>query len=136
MFVKKTNVKAEFIIFPDELQPSVVTEKLEMTPTQSWIKGDDIKGKSYKKKDTCWTVSTEYEESLDINDQLSKLMIILQDKKEMLIELKKMYDMKYVFEIVIKVRNEETPAMYFERDCIKFINDIQAVIDIDLYVEH
>lgn len=134
MFVENTHVKAEFLIFSDELQPSVVTEKLEMTPTQSWIKGDDIKGKSYKKKDTCWIISTEYEESMNINNQLSKLMILLQGKKEMLIQLKEIYEMKYVFEIIIKVRNEETPAMYFERDCIKFINDIQAVIDIDLYV--
>ena len=132
--MKNTNIKAEFLIFSNELHPNIITEKLEINPTQSWVKGDDIKGKNHKKEDNCWIISTEYEESLDINNQLSQLLVILQDQKEMLIEFKKKYDMKYIVEIVVKIRDEQTPAMYFERECITFINDIQAVIDIDLYV--
>lgn len=61
-------------------------------------------------------------------------MVLIRDKKKILQELKKLNNIEYTLEIVIKVRNEESPAIYFEPSCIKFINDIQAVIDIDLYV--
>lgn len=133
--MKNTHAKAEFvIILSNELNPEFVTERLNLMPTESWMKGDDIAGRDYKRKETCWSISTEYEESFDINDQLSKLITILQDKKDALLELKNQYDMQYIIEVVVRIRNEEAPAMYFERECITFINDIQAVIDIDLYV--
>lgn len=133
--MKNTHVKAEFvIILDDKLNPEFITERLNLTPTESWMKGDDIEGKIHKRKETCWSVSTEYEESFDINDQLSKLIAVLQDKKDILIELKKQCDMKFIIEIIVRVRKEETPAMYFEREIITFINDLQAVIDIDLYI--
>lgn len=132
--MNNTNVKVEFLIFCDSLHPKVITDKLNIASTQSWVKGENINGKSYKRKDTCWIVSTEYEESLDINIQLSKLVAMIQNKKEALIDLGKVYDVKYVFEFVIKVRNNQTPAMYFEREFLDFVNDIHAVLDIDMYV--
>jgi len=59
---------------------------------------------------------------------------MIQEKKEVLMDLEKSYDVKYVFEFAIKVRNNQTPAMYFEREFLDFVNDIHAVIDVDLYV--
>lgn len=129
-----TNIKAEFIVYSDDLNPKLVTDFLGLSPTQSWAKGDDIRGKNNRRKESIWLLSTEYEESLDINNQLSKLLIILNDKKYKLLELVQLYPVNYTMEIVIRVRKGEVPAIYFDSQTISFINEIQAKIDIDLYV--
>lgn len=132
--MEKTCIKTEFMIFSDDVNPIYITEKLGIRPTQSWAKGDDIKGKSLKRKDSLWLLSTDYQESLDINESLDSLVSVLKNKTRELKELKTIYPVDYTVEIVVKVRNKEAPAIYFEKGRIQFFSDIQAAIDIDLYV--
>lgn len=129
-----TNVKVEFSIIGDEFHPSIATEKLKIMPTEWWVKGDEIKGRSHKRVETCWELSTEYEESSDINEQLSKLILILKDKTDELIELKRTNNVDYLFGIVINIENNEKPVMYFNSAFIEFAYNIKAEFYIDLYV--
>src|SRR5690349_18705523 len=101
--MKKSNVMVEFIIVGDKLIPDVVTEKLQIYPDQFWIEGDDIEGKSMKRKDTYWILSTGYEESHDINFQLSKVVETIKEKKYKLKELRNEYDVEYFFAIVVNI---------------------------------
>jgi hypothetical protein len=132
--LEKTNVMVEFIITGDELNPSVVTEKLKMNPNKCWVKGDDIQGKTFKKKDSCWIVSTGYVESLDINEQLSEIVGLINNKASVLKEIKATNNIDYLFAIVVNVENNEKPAMYFDSKFIEFANDIKSEFYIDLYI--
>ena len=130
----KTSVKVEFTIIGDELIPKNATEKLKITPNQFWQEGEDIKGRQIKRKDTCWSINTGYEESNDINEQLFKIVGLLQDKKNILKELKSIHNLEYIFAIVVNIENNEKPEMYFNREFIKFANDIDAEFYIDMYI--
>ncbi|WIW70179.1 DUF4279 domain-containing protein [Anaerosinus gibii] len=130
----KTNIKVDFSIIGDTLHPCIATEQLKINPQKSWVKGDDIEGRSFKRKDTCWVISTEYEESLDINEQLLKVVAILEDKQKKLIELKRTYNVDYLFGIVVNIESNEKPTMYFDSKFIEFAHDIQAEFYIDLYI--
>lgn len=132
--MKKTHIKAELLITSFNVSPTLLTEKLGIEPTQAWAKGDDVIGKDLKRKDSLWLLSTVYQESLDVNESIALLMDILKPEKNALQEIKRLYDVKYTLEIMIKIRDEEAPAIYFNTNCIQFINDIGAEIDIDLYV--
>jgi hypothetical protein len=83
---------------------------------------------------TSWELGTDYEESLDINEQLNSVLSQLEDKAEELNRLKRKYDLAYRFVIVIQIENNEKPAMYLDRRFIHFADSIGAEVDFDLYV--
>lgn len=132
--MKKTNVMVEFIITGDELNPNMVTEKLEMIPHHFWVKGDAIPGKSITRKDSCWIISTGYEESYDINEQLEKVIKRISPKTRVLKEIKAKYNLDFLFAIIVNVENNEKPSMYFDSRFIEFANDIKSEFYIDLYI--
>ncbi|WP_068786948.1 DUF4279 domain-containing protein [Paenibacillus phocaensis] len=130
----KSNVMVEFIITGDELNPNLVTKKLGMNPHKYWVKGEAIQGKSITKKDSCWIISTGYEESLDINEQLDKVIEQISSKTQALKEIKAMNNLDFLFAIIVNVENNEKPSMYFNSKFIEFANDIKSEFYIDLYI--
>ncbi|MEK4512126.1 DUF4279 domain-containing protein [Paenibacillus anaericanus] len=131
--MQRTNVKVEFSIFGDQFDPNIVTNTLLIPPTRTWLKGDRIQRELFS-KETCWELATEYEESLDINDQIDKVKNLLQDRKDQVVKLIRQNNLECKFEVVINIENNETPAMYLNKDTIKFIYDLGAEIDFDLYI--
>lgn len=108
----KTNVMVEFIMNGDKLDLNDATEKLKINPSRCWEKGDDIKGRNFKRINTCWIINTDYEESYDINEQLFKIVGLIKDKKTILKELKNIYDVEYIFSIVINIQDNEKPDLH------------------------
>ncbi|WP_038705407.1 DUF4279 domain-containing protein [Planococcus sp. PAMC 21323] len=132
---------AYFSIVGNHFQPEKITEELAIQPTETHVKGDIIKKTSTTTSsgtrrwvETDWTLSTGYQESPDINDQLKPLLRSLEGKEKNLIRLKEEYELTYIFMIVIEIENNEKPAMYFEKDIINFASTIDAEIQFDLYI--
>ncbi|MED0936027.1 DUF4279 domain-containing protein [Bacillus mobilis] len=126
-------------IFPLE----AITETLSIEPTRTYKKGDVVARrdnpnlvftKNLYRKETDWTLSTGYQESYDINNQLHVILKSLEEKTEQLKQLKKKYDLEFLFMVVIQVENNESPAMYLQKDIIDFASSIQAEIHFDLYI--
>ncbi|PEC55498.1 hypothetical protein COK56_06810 [Bacillus cereus] len=126
-------------IFPLE----AITETLSIEPTRTYKKGDVVARrdnpnlvftKNLYRKETDWTLSTGYQESYDINNQLHVILKLLEEKTEQLKQLKKKYDLEFLFMVVIQVENNESPAMYLQKDIIDFASSIQAEIHFDLYI--
>lgn len=130
----KTNIKVEFRILGEDFNPDSITDKLTIKPNYQWINGDRIENKASIRKYSCWAIHTEYEESYDVNDQLNKVMSMINKRKLELIELKKVYDIEYRFDIIVNIENNEKPAIYLNSDTIEFANDIKAEFDFDLYI--
>ena len=91
----KTKVMVEFSISGDKLNPEIVTARLGIMPSRSWLKGDIIEGKHYLRRASNWVISTEYEETLIIENQLIKIYDLLKDKIEILNELRIEYNLEY-----------------------------------------
>ncbi|CAM3863064.1 MULTISPECIES: DUF4279 domain-containing protein [Bacillus cereus group] len=126
-------------IFPLE----AITEALSIEPTRTYKKGDVVARrdnpnlvftKTLYRKETDWTLSTGYQESYDINNQLHVILKSLEEKTEQLKQLKKKYDLEFLFMVVIQVENNESPAMYLQKEIINFASSIQAEIHFDLYI--
>ncbi|MCG7376764.1 DUF4279 domain-containing protein [Paenibacillus sp. ACRSA] len=130
--MNKTQVKAYYSLFGDHFDPNEVTSKLEFTPTSITRKGDIINAK-HSHPETSWTLSTEYEESLDVNEQLNKVMNVLKDKVDEINTIQVQNQLKSKFFIVIVMEDGYTPALYFDSNFIKFADSIHAEIDVDLY---
>lgn len=129
-----TEICAEFNIIGEDFQEEAVSNVLGLIPCEFYHKGDPIKNRNLVRKETCWSISSGFEESLNINEQIKKILYKLHNKSEELIFLKKKLNLDYLLSITIKVQEENVPAMYFESTLIGFINYISAEIDIDLYL--
>ncbi|MEK4053024.1 DUF4279 domain-containing protein [Paenibacillus sp. FSL F4-0087] len=128
----KTEVMAYFSLFGDEFDPNYVTSILKIEPTNTAYKGDII-NKRHRIKETSWTLGTEYEESLDVNHQLTKIVDLLKNKVKEINSIRIEHRLFTKFFIVIRIEEGKTPALYFDSDFIEFVNMIHAEIDVDLY---
>jgi hypothetical protein len=128
-------VMVYFSLYGDEFPTDAVTEKLEVTPTITYEKGDLIPNRSTVcyRKETSWDLGTGYQVSLDVNNQLQQILDKLQNKSSIINEIKEAYSVQCKFFIVIKIEEGNTPSLYLYKDIIKFASSIEAEFDIDLY---
>lgn len=136
-----TKVMAYFSIVGDHFQPEKITEELAIQPTETYLKGDIIEktgittsARIRRRIETDWTLSTGYQESYDINDQLLTLLNLLREKEDVLVGFKQDYELTYLFIIVIEIENNQTPAMCLQKEIIDYASTIGAEIHFDLYV--
>ncbi|MES5893473.1 DUF4279 domain-containing protein [Bacillus cereus group sp. RP43] len=134
---------AYFSATGDAFPIEAVTDALSIEPTKTCKKGDVVarpsnpnlvSTKIIYRKETDWTLSTGYQESYNINNQLNVILKSLEGKTEQLKHLKEKYGLEFLFMVVIQVENNESPAMYLQKDIIDFASLIQAEIHFDLYI--
>ncbi|MFC7782942.1 MULTISPECIES: DUF4279 domain-containing protein [Rossellomorea] len=131
-----TEINVEFCIYGDELNPDEITRLLELQPSLSYRKDDFIRDNGLMKRlEGCWEINTGYAPSVDINDALSKMKEILDEKTEKILQIKRTNTFDCKMTIVIKIYNNNVPGMYFSPSTLSFIvNDLEAEMDICTYV--
>lgn len=129
-----TNILVEFNIIGEDYDIGIITEKLDIEPSEYYKKGDKIGNKEMRRKETCWSITSGYEVSLDINNQLEKIVNLIKPKRSTLINLMEQFNLEYKFIIVIRIENNQLPAIFLEREVIEFANDIKAEFDFDMYI--
>lgn len=140
--MQKTNAKVYFSLFGEEFPIETVSNALGLNPTHSHIKGEEIKRKSNHnvtytrplyRKETTWELGTEYEETTDLNEQISQVIEEFQNKEETINELCKTYKLECLFMIVLVINDGFTPATYINKEFINIANQIGAEIHFDIY---
>lgn len=132
--MEKSNVKARFSIYGENFEPGDITKQLGIIPTETYKKGELSTKYKIPRKETAWSISTGYEASMDINDQLNKILLLIEDKADKLVEIKDRLRINMLFMFVVNIVNNEKPAMYFEKRFIHFASKIDAEIGFDTYI--
>ena len=135
--MEQTQVMVYFSMFADEFPLDAVTKQLGIEPTESYKKGDIIKKisptENHVRSYTCWKLSTGYQESLDVGEQMDMIIDQIGDKSAIINDLKRQFGLDCRFTIVIIMNNGYTPGLYLNQSIIAFANSINADFDIDLY---
>ncbi|MGO4731841.1 DUF4279 domain-containing protein [Paenibacillus sp. 2KB_22] len=76
--MEKTNIMAEFIVTGDHFEPKLITEQIGIEPSGTYIKGEKIDDRDLYRKETCWFLEMDYQESFDINQQLNHILNLLE----------------------------------------------------------
>lgn len=129
----KTCIMVDLSIIGDCFDPQAITERLAILPTEQYQKGERSK-RNIERKENCWSISTGYVETLYVSEVLNQIVKEVADKKSVLIDLKKEFDLTYKFFIVINIEQNQKPAIYLESSFIEFANAINADVDFDLYM--
>lgn len=140
--MEKTQVMVGFSLFGDEFSLDHVTKKLGIEPTEKYKKGDVIVSpfnpkiiatKTCYRIETVWSLSTGYQESYDVKEQMDQILGQLKNKSATINHLKTENNLECVISIVIKMENGYTPGLHLDNQQIEFANSIKAEFDIDLY---
>ncbi|MFC0237094.1 DUF4279 domain-containing protein [Fictibacillus phosphorivorans] len=130
--MNETQVKVYFSLFGDDFSINEVTRRLEITPTESYKKGDSISANSsHRRKETSWEYGTDYQNSLDVNEQLQQVINRLREKCSIINTLQAEFGLTSKIYIVIAMENGQAPALYLEKDILTFASNIGAEIEVD-----
>jgi hypothetical protein len=130
--MEKTQVKAEFFVTSKTLSSRELAEKITIPYMVIGDKNDILKNGNMR-GETFWEISTEYEYSTDINEQIKKIIYKIKQCKESLIEIVKEGSGNCCFCIVIHIENGETPSMVLDKDMISIAFELNAEIEFDTY---
>lgn len=126
------------IVFGDELHTGNLTSILGIIPDydRSWNKGDERKRiKEQYYEFSRWSMPSIFTEDLIIEEQVLEYIKPLQNKIELLNELKIKFGLSYSVEIVSRINNHENiPALGFSKELIEFCYRTKSEIDIDMYL--
>src|SRR5690606_24880176 len=85
------------------------------------------------RKETAWELSTGYQESFDVKEQMDQVLGQLKNKTALINMLKTEYKLNCHLSIVIVMENGYTPVFHMDNEMIESANSINAEFDIDLY---
>lgn len=123
----------DFSIIGDDFNPNFITEKLKLEPTEQYRKGEK-NSRNFVWQETCWSISTDYVETLYVSELINRLLEKLSSRKDILIYLKRELNLEFKFFIVINIENNVKPAIYLDKRTVEFANAIEAEFDFDLYI--
>lgn len=112
-----------------------LTESLGVKPTSTWKVGDRVnKHTPLERFYTCWKYESEKLETLDPEDVLRPLLDLFKLKVDIINQLKEQLDLEVQIELVIEIKNGQTPSLVIYPELSDFAAAINALIDIDMYV--
>lgn len=131
-------------VFGDDFDPSDLTDAIGIQPTHTHRKGDIIplqKGIYVKpgtpplrRKEDAWDYDLGHIHTID-SDEISDIIEeTFRDKISTLNEFVKQRDLLVKLFVVLKIDPEQTPAVGFKPSFVKMLGDLNAEIDMDLYV--
>lgn len=132
--IPHTNVRASLRIMGEDFDIQEVTEMLDISPSETWRKGDFVRNTKRLRTYTAWIYNTEVLETLNICALTEQINLIFSPKVDKIAFLKKEYDLDISIDFIVVVENDDPPSIYFESDFIKFASKIGAQFDIDMYI--
>lgn len=129
----KTEIKCYLTIFGEEFDSKKFSESIKLDQSTFWIKGDKSKNTKFIRKQSGWKYSTPYIETLYIEEVFGLILTKFSSKKEIIKKAINEHNAKVKLYIVLEIFDGNTPAVYFDREFLSFINEIEAEIDFDIY---
>lgn len=117
----------------DDFPVEVVTEMLGIKPTRILRMGErinDVRTRSF----TSWQYESETLETLDVDDVLLPILNVFEEKTDSINRIKKELNLNVKVALVITMIDGFTPGLVIYPEFSKFASDINAFIDIDMYV--
>lgn len=133
---EKNGTYVYFALHGDVFDPDLITNKLDIVPTEKWSKGNKGKYKSAHTFSYWQLATTKGEEYIIVDRLVDEIINQLFNKIELINELKEQYNLESVLEIVLYIdMNEEqsTPALGHDLKTIEFLYRTQTRTDVDIY---
>lgn len=133
-----TEILTEFTLTGIGFDPDEVTTLLGIKPTETWRLGDLIQNTFLHHKHDGWCLSTGQEEldeqnSIDVPRQVRFIFEQLQPYTSKLKDVCARFRLDVELTCVVYIEGDR-PAIHFDSDVVRWLAELNAEIDVDLYV--
>ena len=121
----------------DDFPLEILTNRLGIQPTETW-KAGELRNPKYPNHPiqlyTAWIYKIEGKETVDTKDVLLPLLNAFKSKTKIINQLKEELVLDVKLELVIEIFNGHTPAFVIYPEFSRFAGEIDAFLDVDMYV--
>jgi hypothetical protein len=129
----ESEVYAYFLLIGADFQPDEITAQVGITPTKTWMKGDlRSPGAVVRHQENGWMVLSKLDRSADLEEHIKSVLEQLQPSWDILQKLCLLHSAE--FACVVCTYGGDRPAIHFDREVIKQVNELNSTIDVDLYI--
>ena len=134
--MNNTSIAIELFIFWDNFKIKELTKILQVSPIKYWKKWDiNIDNtKAPARHETNWEYSTWEIETPDFEIVVNIILNIFEDKINGINKFVNENDLNVKLCIITRIENKITPALYFNKRLLKFLYDLNAEVDTDMYI--
>ena len=127
-------IKFYLLLRSDLPDLNFITDKLQIEPNFSHHIGEPMSFSQRQHNHSSWGFGTDYEDSYDLNDQISVVYQKLLPVKDKLKNILKDNDITATFESVIKMFGTQTAGIGLEKYIIDFASELGIEFDFDMYL--
>lgn len=127
-------ISAAFTLTGIGFDPDEVSRILGLIPTKVWRYGNQIQNTLLKREHDGWSLSTELSERGDLSKQVNIILEILYEKSHDIKKICEDFNINGEISCVIYAKLEELPEIHFSHEIIRKASELNAEIDVDLYV--
>ncbi len=129
-----TSLQVEFILTGNDLQVEDLLSTIDLDSVKTWKIGDPIGTSLLKYKHNGWCFETNKIISIDLPEEVEKVVKILKPYKTRLLEIIRKYGCEAELSCVLYIEDNDIPIVHFPRDIVEFISELNGEIDIDIYL--
>lgn len=126
-------IRCDFILTGHGCDPDIITQALGVQPTYTWRAGEQVPNSLVRYKQDGWRLTTGPVESLDVQEVARPLLTQLLPLVDALTDLTKQLGIEAELAFTVRMGGK-VPAVHFDREMLGAINQLQAEVDIDLYI--
>lgn len=127
-----TSVLSSFTLTGPSFDPEDITRRIGLEPTKTWKTGNRVQGTQIRRKHSGWVWSMPRGESLDLGKQVAALLERLGPFISRINEVRE--ELGLDAEICAIYIEGQTPAVHFDRSVMSVVNQLEAEIDLDIYL--
>jgi hypothetical protein len=125
-----TEIRASFQISGYSVPHDVITEKIGVRPTATWIKGDRIGKSILTRKSNGWRLESRLSHLADLERHARHILKRVHPKGIKLVSIK---GYKAKFSVAMYVYGSDRPPIVLPAEVIRKMAQLRASVDIDLY---
>ena len=126
-------IRCDFILTGHGYDPDIITQALGIQPTYTWRAGERVPNSLVRYKHDGWSLTNGPVESLDVQEVARPLLTSLLPLVDTLADLTEQLGVEAELAYTVRMGGE-VPAIHFDREMLGAINQLQAEVDIDLYL--
>ncbi len=124
-------------IFGDDFDPDELTKTIGIAPTHTYRKGDSVSpgSKAPKRSEDCWEYNLGNIRTIDSDEISDRIEETFKDKVIAMRQLITQRSLCVRLYVVLYIDPWQTPAVGFKPSFIKMLGDINAEIEMDIYIQ-
>jgi hypothetical protein len=126
-------ISAAFLLYNFDFDPDEITNLLKISPTKVKRIGDLINPKGTRRyTHNSWRIESKLQKSDGLEEHINSIFEQLQPSWQSLASLCSQYEAE--ISCIIYINSEQIPAIHFSKDIIRKVHELNAEIDVDLYI--